>query len=386
MDQACVVKTRDLFHKIRDQEDYFAEFTYNVKALGPADLDFFSQPVPIYDRKFYPPYLVRSDLDDPKFNFQSGDLMLARGISFFSVIISQVSDSKSAFSHVVFVNKDAKANKVNTVESYIGAGVNRYDIDYALRNENARLLVLRLKDSALGTAAAVYAMGYAKQRLGYDYVMNYADYSKMSCVEVARAAYDRASSSKLLLPSVPANLNFKNQDFLNKMGLKNGKLITPDDLEVDSRFELVLDWRDYRLIRDSRHKDAVLSEFMRWMNDLGYNFHDTAKSVIAKDILLPARSTKLWPLIRKVTGVPDIDPLLPKKTLGIMTVMNQVATSVLEQLEKADSAYIAKYGRPMDNTQLREAVNLIRTNDLLVYKLGIRTHIHGAFRPSLNRW
>ena len=149
---------------------------------------------------------------------------------------------------------------------------------------------------------------------------------------------------------------------------------------------MVLDWRDYRLIRDSRRKDAVLSEFVRWMNDLDYKFHDTAKSVIAKDILLPASSTRLWPLIRKVTGTPDIDPLLPKKTLGIMTVMNQVAAMVLQQLDKADDAYIARHGRPMSNAQLREAVNLIRTNDLLTYKLGLRTSIHHAFRPDSIKW
>lgn len=381
----CRLQVRTLFHKMHDQDDYFGEFAYHMKALDPAKLEFQKQPVPIYDRKAYAPYSVRADLDDEKFQFHSGDLMLARGVSFFSAIISQISDNKSQFSHVVFVNEDANTKNLNTVESYIGTGVDKYKIDFALKNENARLLVLRPKDRTLGEKAAGQAMESAKARTPYDYLMNFNDYSQLSCVEVARAAYDRASKGTVMVPVQPAQLQSKNADFLDKLNLKNGDLITPDDLEIDPNFELVLDWRDYRLIRDSRHKDAILSEIVRWTNELGYKFHDSPKSFIAENIIYPIRTTHLWPLVQKLTGSPNFDPMIPKKTLGFSLVMNQVSQALQQHLDQLDLAYVAKYKRPMTNAQLREAVNKLREQDEKTYRYinSLSSYIHTVFRPDL---
>lgn len=378
----CNLEVREIFHRLHDHEDYLAEFAYEVPALDPSKVKFQNQPVPIYDRQFYPPYLVRSDVDDSKFKFSSGDLMLARGVSFFSAIISQISDNRSQFSHVVFVNEDAQTKKLNTIESYVNVGVSNYDMDFALKNENARLLILRPKDRQLGERAADLAMQAGKKRVPYDYNMNFKDYSKMSCVEVARYAYDVASQGSVMTPQYPAKLQLNNSDFLNKLNLNNGDLITPDDLETDPRFELVLDWRDYRLVRDSRHKDAILSEMVRWLNDLGYKFHETPKSLVAKNILHPARKTRLWPLLRKITGSPDIDPALPKKTLGVMTVLNEIGLAVLEKLQLEEQSYIEKYKRPMTNSQLREAVNRIRQEDLASFQDSGYSILHGALRPD----
>ncbi len=378
----CQLQVRTLFHRLHDQDDYLGEFAYKVQALDPSKVEFQKQAIPIYDRKAYPPYSVRGDVDDEKFKFHSGDLMLARGVSFFSAIISQISDNKSQFSHVVFVNEEPVTKKLNTVESYIGVGVDKYEMDFALKNENARLVVLRPKDRTLGERAAGFAMESAKARVPYDYYMNFKDYSKMSCVEVARSAYDKASNGAILTPAQPAHLNSKSQDFLNKMNLKNGDLITPDDLENDPRFELVLDWRDYRLIRDSRHKDAILSEMVRWMDDLGYKFHDTPKSFIAKNIILPSRTTRLWPFVKKITKSPDLDPALPKKTMGVMLVLNQMGQALLERLDKEDLDYVVKYKRPMTNEQLRVVVNKLREQDLKDYKEASPTFMHFALRPD----
>jgi len=379
----CILQVREIFHLLNDHQDYLGEFAYRLPAQDPNKIDFENGHVPIYDRKAFPPYFVRSDLDDPQFQFHSGDLMLARGISFFSAIISQVSDNKSPFSHVVFMNEDSKTKKLNTIESYIGVGVAPYEINYALKNENARLLVLRPKDAHLGQAAAGYAMKYAAEHIPYDYSMNFNDYSKMSCVAVSRAAYDSASNGTVKIPQQPADLEIKNPTFLDQLGLKNGSLVTPDDLEVDPHFELVLDWRDYRIVRDSRHKDAILSELVRWLNDLGYNFHDSFKSTLAKDVLQPTAKTFLWPAVKKLTGSPDIDPHLPKKTLGVMVEMNDVGQLLLNYLTKTDEDYIAKYGRPMTNAQLVAAVNAYREQDLANYQSGKGpVYMHNSLRPD----
>lgn len=379
---SCRLQVREIFHRLRDLDDYFGEFAYRTKPLSPAVIDFQTQKIPIYDRKAYAPYNVRADLDDEQFQFHSGDVMLMRGISFFSAIISQISDNRSEFSHALIVNEEPNTKKLNTVESYIGSGVAKYDMDFALKNENARILVLRPKDRTLGEKAAGQAMDSAKAKIPYDYNMNFKDYSKMSCVEVVRSAYDRASNGAVMTPAQPAKLNFKSSVFLDKMNLKNGDLITPDDLEIDSHFELLLDWRDYRLIRDSRQKDAILSEMLRWVNDLGYKFHDTPKSFFAKNIILPISSTRLWPFVKKITASPDVDPSLPKKTMGMMLVLNQMGQNLLERLDKEDALYVSKYRRPMTNGQLRIAVNKLREQDLKEFKEGAPTFMHYALRPD----
>jgi hypothetical protein len=373
VDKECILLARDIFHSLRDAEDYLGDFAYSVRKVYPADLDFQKQPVPIYDRQAYPPYFVRPDLDDPKFNFHAGDLMLARGVSFTSAIISQISDNRSHFSHVVFVDVNAKTQAPSTIESYVGSGVKPYEINFALKNENARLLVLRPKDTALGERAAIFANQAASTRVPYDYAMNFKDYSALSCVELSIYSYDKASQGTLKLPLYPAQLNLDNRDFLHKMGLKKGTLVTPDDLETDPNFDMVLDWKDYRLIRDSRHRDAILSEMMRWMNDLKYTFHNTFDSVVAEYVVHPTRPTPLWPLVQKLTGAPDIDKEIPEQTLGVMTVLNQVGNALLVELRKRDEAYVFRYHRPMTNKQLRDALEGMRRADL--------KSIHNTFHP-----
>jgi len=308
--------------------------------------------------------------------------MLARGVSFVSAIISQISDNKSHYSHVVFTNVDAKTQVPSTVEAYVGSGSKEYDIDFALKNENARLLVLRPKSRELGEKATEFAMKSAKSRVPYDYQMNFKDYSVMSCVEVAVYSYDKGSNGVEKIPAYPAQLNIKNDKFLSNMALKRGGLITPDDLESDPRFDLVLDWKDYRLVRDSRHKDAILSEMMRWLGDLNYNFHDGPKSLIAKHLVQPSRRTPLWPLVQKLTGAPNIDKEIPKKTLGVMTVLNDVGNTLLVELRKMDGAYIARHKRPMTNYQLREALERFRRVDLEDYnRFAKKSLIHRFLRP-----
>lgn len=371
----CAMVARDVFHKLRDGEDYLTEFAYNIPAVDPTTLDFQKQAVPIYDRKAYPPYFVRPDLDDAKFKFQKGDLMMARGVSFISAIISQISDNHSHFSHVVFVDGQG------TVESYVAVGVKHYDMDFALKNENARLVVLRPKNATLGAKASEFADKAAASRIPYDYQMNFQDYSAMSCVELGVYAYDKASDGQLKIPAYPALLNLNNADFLSKMSLKPGSIITPDDLETDPNFDLVLDWRDVRLVRDSRHKDAILSEMMRWLGELHYNFHDTPKSLMVKYFIQPSRQTPLWPLVQKLTGAPDIDKQIPKKTLAVMTVLNTVAENLLEELRKQDADYVQKHQRPMTNVQLREALEKIRVADLKLYTAGGKSLFHKALHP-----
>jgi hypothetical protein len=360
----CTLQARDVFHRLRDVDDYLTEFTYPGTALRPEDLDFQKQPVPL------------------SFAFNDGDLMIARGISFFSAIISQISDNKAHFSHTIVVSVAGTPPKTQTVESYVGTGVKAYDIDYALKNENVRLLVLRPKDSRLGPAAATAALHAAALQLPYDYKMDFEDESQMSCVEVPTYAYKKASEGKIKIPLYPAHLVLENEEFLSQLGMKKGPLITPDDLETDPRFDLILDWKDPRLVRDSRQKDAVLAEIVRWLGDLRYEFHDSSRSLFAKYVLLPLRQTPLWGLVRKIPKIPDMDAHIPRTTLGVMTVLDQTAGVLLQNLKKQDEDFKSQHGRPLTNSQLRQRLEDLRAKDFLAYTKGEESLFHKYLRPA----
>jgi hypothetical protein len=338
LDRECNLQVRDIFRQIRNADDFIASFSFVGPDLSPADVDFQAQPVP------------------KDFEFRDGDVMLARGTSFFSAIISQLSDNRSHFSHAFVVHVDSLSKKIQTIESYVGKGVRTYDIDYALKNENVRLIVLRPRDSELGARAAQAALGAAEKKLPYDYKLDFEDAHEMSCVEVPTYAYKTASNEKVQIPLYPAHLNLHNSDFLNKMLLKNGPIITPDDIETDPRFELIKDWKDDRLIRDSRQKDAVLAYLVSKLDKENFQFPTTLKSQFVVHILLPLRQTFFWQYLIKIPKMPEIDKHIPPSTLAVMTSLDQTAQSYLEKLKKLDDGFQQLHGRVMTNEELAVAL------------------------------
>ncbi|MFS4457856.1 hypothetical protein [Bdellovibrio sp. HCB2-146] len=384
---ACVRGIRSAFFALRETSDYLGEFAFQQPSLNPSTLDFQKQATPIQDYSAYPAYKISPSFPGD-FKFKSGDVMLARGVSFVSALISQITDQGSKFSHVIMVNVNPKTGEERTIESYIGVGVSTYEMPWALRNENARLLVLRPKDQKLAAKAADIALEKAQNGDGknkpipYDYFSKIDDPSRMGCAEVARASFKWASDGKTVIPAVLSQTDVTNKDFMEKMNIEQGPVYAPDDLATDPNFELVLDWTDYRLVRDSRQRDAILGEIMRWVNALQYNFHDTPQAYLAKNVVLPSRKTFLWPLIQKAIKAPNLDRDFPKETLGVVTVVNQIGNTLLERLKAADERYYAQYHRSMTTAQLKAYLDNMRIADQRNYLEGRPTLIHYALRPN----
>jgi hypothetical protein len=386
-DTACVRAIRETFYTLREMEDYLGEFAYQQTPLDSTKLDFQKQATPILDKAAYPAYHQSSDFPG-EFNFQSGDVMLARGVSFVSALISQITDQSTKYSHVIMVNINPKTGEQRTIESYIGVGVSTYEMPWALRNENARLLVLRPRDQQLGAKASDIALNKAQNGDGknkpipYDYLSNIDDHGRMGCAEVARASFEWASGGKVMIPAILSQTAVKNQDFAKKMNIEKGPVFAPDDLATDPNFDLVLDWTDYRLIRESRQRDAILQQLMIWVNDLQYNFRDTTQSFLAKNVILPSRKTVLWPSIQKAFSVPNLDRDFPKSTLGVVTVLGQIGDALLERLKNADDRHYAQYQRPMTMEQLNAYLENLRLKDRRDWVEGRSTFLHYGLRPD----
>ena len=383
LDKSCVLKVRTLFHTLRDAEDFVGEILHHKIAKDPKYVDFQKEAIPIYNRSAYPPFLIKAGLDLPQFEFKSGDIVLARGISFFSAIITQLSNNRSHFSHSFVLSVDPETKKIRSVESYVGENVQSYDINYALRNENVRLMVLRPRDPEMGIRAAKFAMELADKNVRYDYKMDFDDANEMSCVEVPVYSYKKASDGSLQIPLYPAQVDHRNKRFLENLGIKPGDFITPDDLETDPRFELVLDWSDPGLIRNSRYKDAVLSEVVRWSDELDYQFHESFKTFLATRVLLPLKNSFLAPLMSWIPFLPTVDAHIPRETLSAMTALDEVSQKLLDEVKKADQEFFSKNKRPLTKRQLREFLAALQVQDLKSYQAGKKSIFHQIFRPGL---
>ncbi len=386
----CIAESRGAFRVVRFLEDYIGEWTRAQRPLDPTGFDFFTQPVPFFEKS--DAYLSFSASPAQKFEFQNGDLLITRGVGYLSANIARIGTSETQFSHVVIYHRDSVSGKQETIESYVGEGVGTYDLNYALRNENARILVLRAKDSQLADRAANQMYSRVTQALAagsplqYDFNFEWDNPDKMSCAEVARAAYKAASANQFVIPQYPSQIQFRNTDFINRIGMGNGWTFAPGDMELDPRFELVAEWRDLRLTRDSRQKDAILTEMFKWMEDRNYVLQDTLTSRIAGKIVWPASHTVFWPMIRKATGAPGSTPKVPKRVFQTMALLNEVGKAFLGKVKALDEEHEKRTGWPMNMTELYQAIETLRGEDLALYQSGHKGRkesvIHRYFRPA----
>ncbi len=286
------------------------------------------------------------------------------------VLFLKLLTPRSLFSHIVFVHVDEKTKEVTTIESYIGKGVGIYSIEDALKNENSRILVLRPKDRELAARAADYmydkVMALKKQNkiIYYDYDLDFEDNSKLSCEEIAYDSFKQNSDGKFIIPEQMSKIEMKDEEFLKRIGIKKGLMMTPVDMETDSRFDIALDWTDYRIMRDSWRKDAVLGEMFRWINDYNYKIHENLTSIGAKVVWSTRYIPGLWGMLAKVSGLSkDMTKDVPSLTISTMASLKTIGGILLPIATKADEEYFLKNGKWMSTEMLREALeNFRQTN------------------------
>jgi len=366
--RVCKIKLKELNLLIRASEDFVGVHFYNDPQVSASSIKFEEQPIPVLENATYHPYHVGNGLDiNSKFEFKNGDIMITKGVSFLSSTISEIAQPRSLFSHIVFVHVDQKTKEVTTLESYVGKGVGIYKIEEALKNENARIMVLRSKDSELASRAADYMfkrvmdLKAQKKIIPYDYELDFSDNTKLSCEEVAYDSFKQVSKGSVILPETMSQITMEDENFLKRVGIKKGAMMTPADMETDSRFDIVLDWTDYRLMRDSWRKDAVLGEMFRWINEHNYQIHENLTSIAAKAIWATRYIPKLWGMLAKFSGIPkDFTKDVPSLTISTMASLKTIGGIMLPIVEKADEDYYAKNGKWMSTDMLRETLEKFR--------------------------
>lgn len=378
---SCVYKARSLFRAMRAVEDLVGEVYYNEKQITPQEIDFFKRPIPLKDFDFYHGHLGHAS---PLVEFKAGDIMITRGVSYQSALIAQIAKPQGQYSHIVFTHVDDQ-KKMWTIESYISSGVDIFDETYALQNENARIMLLRPKDSELATRASNYIYDLAKSRkeannpIPYDFYLDFENHDKLSCAEIAKMAYETESGGEFVIPYYPSKITLKNQKFLKSLGLIQREIFEPIDMEVDPRFDLILEWRDYSLMRDSRHKDAVLFSILDWIDNKNYKLSSNLKASIAGLFIYPARETFLWKHLLKL-GVPNFSENIPKSAFMTNVRLTAIADILIDLVRREDRRVVAKRGYPMTMLEIKNLIEKIRQEDLENYEAGLTSKFHYFFR------
>ncbi|MBL7542307.1 MAG: hypothetical protein JNL11_00755 [Bdellovibrionaceae bacterium] len=248
------------------------------------------------------PQVMRNPEINSSEPFLVGDIFLIRGKSIVSAMIARIGDTELQFSHLAIIGLNLNNERV-IVEALIPYGTRITPFDQWMRQKEARVVHFRYSDTSValkaGKAAYELANSYIsknKINIPYDFHMSSLDADQIFCAELIENAYLTASASKVLLPEYKSmTTKFKSTPFLKNMGIEASEIFAPGDIEFDSRFNLVAEYRflgkiesedTIPILRKVRMQDAIIQSLYNWMTLENFQFVDSwkinLKTILAK--------------------------------------------------------------------------------------------------------
>lgn len=296
----CLQSIKASTRYIRFMEEMLMEWLIENKVISNFSQNFMEgiSPQVLVSSKFSQ-YKNISKLRD---KINPGDVFLIRGKSYVSAMIARIGDVEMQYSHLAIIGLDKK-NEMVAVEALIPYGSKITPLNEWLNQMESRVVHFRYRDAkvAENSAKAAYELAQEyidknKQTIPYDFQMNAQDQSQIFCAELIENAFLKGSQYTVHLPEHKTlATKFKSTIFLKNMGIESDELFSPGDLEFDSRFDLVEDYRylgkekssdEYTLLRKVRMQDAIIQSIYNWMITENYQFVDNyivkAKAYLAK--------------------------------------------------------------------------------------------------------
>ena len=360
MSQTAQQRLRDCLRAARFASDMLGEIS-----LAPHRTS--STPVPLkaFTRPDYS-FIAPSFDTDEGATFQSGDVMLMRGIHHNSAAIARIGDVDSQFSHACIVHVDRDGTQI-MVESLIEDGAVIKPLGKALAHGNARALLFRHPDRDLAARASQIAYDHVrrsygtwKKRIPYDFTMRLDRSRPLFCSKLVRLAYERASKGEVRLPTFPTRFAMKNRDFLDRIGVLALETFAPGDMEIEPRFDLVAEWQDLRVTPRIRTQDLIMVKLFEWMDHYGYVFREDALiRIVARFGRLSAYfSEDVKELLADV--VPKVPRNMSRRTIAAVAMLHKTAEPLLEEIAHADEAHLARTGVPLHPRQVYALLELVR--------------------------
>lgn len=298
--------------------------------------------------------------------FQSGDLIAMRGTHHNSAAIARIGDVDSQLSHIGLVYIDAEGRHW-FVESLIETSAVITRLEHVLDHGLARAVLYRHRDADLARRAAEFihkrvakSQGRWRRSIAYDFSFHLDNYDKLFCSKLVRQAYDVASGGKLKIPAFKTRLDMKNRDFFDSIGVKAHETFAPGDIDLDTNFDLVAEWQDYRQTSRLRMQDLIMDKIFEWMEVHGYKFEETA-AVRAVSILGRAASylsEDAKDLLKDV--FPRIPNNMSRRTVAVVAMLHKTGEELLAGLQALEEDTIRMRGRPASPAEIAAYLENVR--------------------------
>ncbi len=376
--EECVNSMRNVLRAVRFAEDYVGEFQVRPKpfdAKNPAIAFAGAEPHTMVN-SYYLPFDIEA-------NVRSGDVLLSRGAAFTSAAIARLGDVDSQFSHAALVYIDSETHEKYTIEAHIEIGVVVAPFKKYLGDGKVRSALFRYGDPVLAHEAAriMYEKAKAamdrKENIHYDFTLDVKDHSSIFCSEVVATGFEEASKGRVMVPMFMSRVTPKNRSFVDRLGVTATQSYMPGDTEVDPRFELIAEWRDFSRMRATRYKDAVLTKVYEWIETKNYTFDPTAFTKAASGVAWVLRHTPFVGLLLEE----KFPPYMARKILETIGVLNDTVSPIEAKLAKQDEARIRATGFPMTAHELYEELERMREEDQKTYASGGKSLFHKIFHP-----
>ena len=355
---------RDVFRVLRYVTDMLGEIAIGNARLG--DGESIKRGFTGADRNTLVNHAHYNGKDLP---FRSGDVVLVRGHAHNSAAIARIGQSDSQFSHTGIVYID-DAGKHWMVESLIEDGAIVNPLSHALEHGIVRAVLYRHKDADAAARAAAHMHDLVQRsrarggkRIHYDFSMALEEQRHFFCSKLVRLAYDHASGGKLKLPAYPAQIVMKNRDFLDRIGVKAVNTYAPCDIDLQSDFDLVAEWQDYRETSNIRLQDFTMDKLFEWMETRGLRFQETA--AVRAVSLLGRFSAHFSDGAKEMLSslFPRVPINMPRKTVAAVAMLHKTAEPIYLELQDLERKCVAETGRPLHGSEIFEHLENLRLRE-----------------------
>ncbi|MFN0219006.1 MAG: YiiX/YebB-like N1pC/P60 family cysteine hydrolase [Hyphomicrobium sp.] len=318
------------------------------------------------DRNTLVNYAYQKGVDLP---LQSGDVILVRGHLHNSAAIARIGDVDSQFSHIGIVYIDAD-KKGWMVESLIEEGAVISPLGAALDHGLVRAVLYRHKNDKLASRAAEAIHAYVAASRGpsgkpilYDFSMRLDERRDLFCSKLVRLAYEKGSNAEMKLPSYQTLIHMKNDDFLRRIGVACETTFAPADIDLESCFDLVAEWQDYRETSNTRLQDFTMDKLFSWMETHDLKFQETF--LIRVVAMLGRFSAKLSSRARDLLAsvFPRVPPNMRKRTIATVAMLHKTAEPLYHELQEYERRRIAETGAPLHGLEILDLLEGIRIRE-----------------------
>jgi hypothetical protein len=246
----CAKRIHAYFMYLRYSEESLLLFLVELKILSKNRGSLFSSGAPY-------------TLMEPgtTFQFQPGDVILSYSRDVTSPYASLAVLPARSLSHISLVAK--RDGEIVVIDFYPPGAIETHLARW-LNFDQTRLAVYRPVDRQLAERAAEIASNrisdYFKKNgkpLPFKFSVNSGS-SSLLCSGFVASVFEEASANKILVPKFKSFIHaLENSDLLKRLGVENPLVFHPSDIEIDPRFNLVAESRQYAALSKAHRQFAI---------------------------------------------------------------------------------------------------------------------------------